>query len=279
MSKRAVTRIIRFLSEGKVYYGEQQRGMGNAAEILTGDIFKGLERTGEVKPVEVLLSPIVPREIFCIGLNYMKHYEESAKGRGIPLPEKPSIFMKSLASLNRPEAPVYMPKLELGEHLDYEVELAFVIGKLCKDVKRDDALNYVLGYTVGNDVTSRHWQKNAGAGQWIKGKSFDTLCPLGPVLVTAQSITDPQTLNVKTRVNGELRQNSNTKDMIFSVAEIIEWLSTDMTLYPGTVVMTGTAEGVAAGKENPPWLVPGDVVECEIERIGTLRNFIASPPV
>eukprot|EP00656_Telonema_subtile_P036493 TRINITY_DN40499_c0_g1_i1.p1 TRINITY_DN40499_c0_g1~~TRINITY_DN40499_c0_g1_i1.p1 ORF type:complete len:143 (+),score=37.28 TRINITY_DN40499_c0_g1_i1:82-510(+) len=133
------------------------------------------------------------------------------------------------------------------------------------------------GYTVGNDVSSRHWQKQAGAGQWIKGKSFDTFCPLGPVLVTTEAIPDPQALQVSTRVNGVTQQNEATKDMIFTCAEIIAWLSDNMTLLPGQVIMTGTPSGVAAGRTPPNWLKPGDVVECEISQIGTLRNTVAAP--
>eukprot|EP01064_Diplonema_japonicum_P006652 TRINITY_DN14498_c1_g2_i1.p1 TRINITY_DN14498_c1_g2~~TRINITY_DN14498_c1_g2_i1.p1 ORF type:complete len:281 (+),score=68.15 TRINITY_DN14498_c1_g2_i1:49-891(+) len=277
MTSRPISRVIRFMSKGKVYLGEEPKKGARAAEVLQGHIFGQLSKTGEVRHIDRVLSPLVPREIYCIGLNYMKHYMESAKGRGIELPEKPAVFMKSIGSLNDPESPVWMPQLEHGQSLDYEVELAFVIGKICKNVKKEDALKYVLGYMVSNDVTSRHWQKNAGAGQWVKGKSFDTFSPMGPSLVMASAIPDPQALKVTTRVNGETRQDSNTKDMIFTVAEIIEWLSTDMTLHPGTVVMTGTPEGVAAGMAVPRWLKPGDLVECEIEKLGTLRNFVMTP--
>eukprot|EP01064_Diplonema_japonicum_P006653 TRINITY_DN14498_c1_g2_i2.p1 TRINITY_DN14498_c1_g2~~TRINITY_DN14498_c1_g2_i2.p1 ORF type:complete len:296 (+),score=78.67 TRINITY_DN14498_c1_g2_i2:44-889(+) len=274
-----ISRVIRFLSEGQVYLGEEPANKSDReAEVLEGDIHQGLTRTGTTRPVERNLAPLIPREILCIGLNYMKHFEEATKGQ-IPLPDKPTVFMKSLSSLNDPESPVWMPQLEHGQSLDYEVELAFVIGKICKNVKKEDALKYVLGYMVSNDVTSRHWQKNAGAGQWVKGKSFDTFSPMGPSLVMASAIPDPQALKVTTRVNGETRQDSNTKDMIFTVAEIIEWLSTDMTLHPGTVVMTGTPEGVAMGMDPPKWLQVGDVVECEVESLGTLRNFVTTPPL
>merc|ERR1711957_1101469 len=151
-----------------------------------------------------------------------------------------------------------------------------VIGKPCRNVKKEDALQYVHSYTVGNDVSSRHWQKNAGAAQWIKGKSFDGFCPLGPVLVTSEAITDPQKLRISTRVNGQTQQDSNTADMIFTCAQCIEWLSDNMTLLPGTVIMTGTPEGVAAGRTPPNWLKDGDIVECEVSGIGVLRNVIAT---
>ena len=148
----------------------------------------------------------------------------------------------------------WMPDIEYAEQLDWEVELTVVIAKRCRNVKKERALDYVLGYTVGNDVSSRHWQKQAGAGQWIKGKSFDTFCPLGPVLVTRAAIPDPQTLQVTTRVNGAVQQHESTSDMIFTVAECIEWLSNNMTLLPGTVIMTGTPSGVAAGRMPPNFL-------------------------
>eukprot|EP01060_Flectonema_neradi_P010832 TRINITY_DN1791_c1_g1_i4.p1 TRINITY_DN1791_c1_g1~~TRINITY_DN1791_c1_g1_i4.p1 ORF type:complete len:305 (+),score=96.09 TRINITY_DN1791_c1_g1_i4:67-915(+) len=273
------TRIIRFLSaEGNVVFGEEPKKGCRFADVLEGSIADGWTKTGKQAMIDTMLSPIVPTEIFCIGLNYMKHYHESAAGRGIPLPDKPSIFAKALSSLNHHDRPVWIPALERGDELDYEVEFTFVIGKPCRNVSPDEALDYVLGYTVGNDVSSRHWQKNAGAGQWIKGKSFDTFSPIGPVLVTTDEIKDPQALQIITRVNGEVRQNSNTSDMIFPVREIISWMSKDMTLLPGTVVMTGTPEGVAAGMPEPKWLKSGDVVECEIEKIGTLRNFIVPSP-
>ena len=126
-----------------------------------------------------------------------------------------------------------------------------IIGKECRDVKKEDALDYVFGYTVGNDVSARHWQRQAGASQWIKGKSFDTFAPLGPCIVTKDEIVDPQKLTLKTRVNGEEQQNASTADMIFSVAQIVEWLSTDTTLQPGAVILTGTPEGVAIGAYLP----------------------------
>jgi len=273
-----VTRIIRFVGEdNKVHFGEEP-ARGQPATVLDGDLSSGFDRTATKLAIRKLLSPLEPTAIFCIGLNYMKHWEESAKLRKIPLPERPVLFMKPGSALNNPEQDIWIPQLPSGDQLDYEVELAIVIGKPCRNVKKERALEYVLGYTVANDVSARYWQTKAGADQWIKGKSFDTFAPLGPVLVTALSIPDPQVLRVQTRVNGSPRQDSNTSDMIFTCAQIIEWLSTDMTLRPGTVIMTGTPAGVAAGMSTPLWLKPGDVVECEIERIGVLRNKVANPP-
>lgn len=275
-----ITRIIRFVAEdGKTYYGEEPSEGGSTATVLSGDLYDGsLARTSEQRKVCKLLAPVVPTDIFCIGLNYMKHYEESAKKRGIPLPDRPVIFMKPSSSLAHPGQDIWMPQIEHGEQFDWEVELTIVIGKECKNVTKEEALDYVLGYTVGNDVSSRHWQKNAGGGQWIKGKSFDTFCPLGPVLVTRKEIPDPQKLRVVTRVNGATQQNCDTADMIFTCAECVAWLSDNMTLLPGAVIMTGTPEGVATGRTPPNWLKVGDVVECEVPGIGVLRNIVAMAP-
>lgn len=284
-----VTRIIRFVStDGNIYLGEEPAPGVTEAVLLSGDLYNqaSLQRMGDKKEVAKLLAPLVPSAIFCIGLNYMKHWEESAKKRGIPQPEKPVIFMKPGSALNDPGGDVWMPRPgptspgspELWDQLDWEVELTVVIGRACRNVKKEDALHYVLGYTVGNDVSSRHWQKNSGGGQWIKGKSFDTHAPIGPCLVTTAAIPDPAALRVTTRVNGQVQQDEATKDMIFSVGECIEWLSDNMTLLPGTVIMTGTPCGVAAGREPPNWLRVGDVVECEISQIGILRNTITLPP-
>lgn len=272
----SITRIIRFVgADGNVHMGEEPNDGEVEATVLSGGLYDGsLVRTSEKCAVQKLLSPLEPCNIFCIGLNYMKHYEESAKKREIPLPDRPVIFMKPTSALSNPGDPINLPNIEYGDQLDWEVELTIVIGRACRNVAKEDALNYVLGYTVGNDVSSRHWQKNAGAGQWIKGKSFDSFCPLGPVLVTTQAIPDPQNLSLQTRVNGQIQQHSNTKDMIFTCGEIIEWLSNNMTLLPGTVILTGTPEGVAAGREPPNWLKSGDVVECEIDGIGVLKNVV-----
>eukprot|EP01061_Rhynchopus_euleeides_P028070 TRINITY_DN45664_c0_g1_i1.p2 TRINITY_DN45664_c0_g1~~TRINITY_DN45664_c0_g1_i1.p2 ORF type:complete len:283 (+),score=136.18 TRINITY_DN45664_c0_g1_i1:64-912(+) len=274
-----IKRMIRFVSEGRVFLGEQPAIGGTTASVLEGCPYNGsLKPTGETKYIEQLLSPIVPSQIFCIGLNYLAHFKESAQGRGVDLPTKPSIFVKSNSSLNHPESNIWLPKVEHGEAIDYEVELAVVIGKHARNVSKADALKYVAGYTVANDVTNRYWQKNAGADQWVKGKSFDTFSPLGPVLVSSAEITDPQNLKIQCSVNGELRQNSSTSDMIFNIPEVIEWLSAEQTLLPGTVIMTGTPEGVAAGMKDPKWLVHGDVVEANIEGIGSLRNFVVESP-
>jgi 2-keto-4-pentenoate hydratase/2-oxohepta-3-ene-1,7-dioic acid hydratase in catechol pathway len=275
-----VTRIIRFIGEdGKTYFGEEPPTTDTPASILVGNVFDGsLARTGESMKISKLLAPTIPTDIFCIGLNYMRHYEESAKKRGIPLPDQPVIFMKPSSTLAHPGQDIWIPRIEHGEEFDWEVELTIVIGKECRNVTKEEALDYVLGYIVGNDVSSRHWQKNAGGSQWVKGKSFDTFCPLGPVLVTTKEIPDPQKLRVITRVNGVIQQDSLTEDMIFTCAQCIEWLSNNMTLLPGAVILTGTPAGVATGRCPPNWLKVGDVVECEVPGIGVLRNTVAMAP-
>jgi 2-keto-4-pentenoate hydratase/2-oxohepta-3-ene-1,7-dioic acid hydratase in catechol pathway len=156
--------------------------------------------------------------------------------------------------------------------VDYEAELAVVIGRAAKDVPAEQALNYVLGYSCSNDVSARRWQKHGGARQWVRGKSFDAFCPLGPVLVTADEIPDPQILDIRCVLNGETMQSGNTSDMIFSVAELIAHLSRDTTLLPGTLILTGTPPGVGFARTPPVYLADGDVVRIEIEGVGALEN-------
>jgi len=156
--------------------------------------------------------------------------------------------------------------------VDYEGELAVIIGRACRNVATDAALDHVLGYTCANDVSARRWQMHAGAGQWIRGKSFDTFCPLGPALVTADEIPDPQALGLRTTVNGQVMQDHTTGDMIFPVAELISFLSRDTTLLPGTVILSGTPQGVGFARKPPVWLQPGDEVTVEIEGVGRLTN-------
>jgi len=156
--------------------------------------------------------------------------------------------------------------------VDYETELAVVIGRAAKDVDTAEALHYVLGYTAANDVSARRWQGKRGAGQWVRGKSFDTFCPLGPELVTPDELEDPQNLRLTCVLNGQVMQDANTSDMIFPVAELISYLSSGATLLPGTVILTGTPSGVGFTRKPPVFLMPGDTVEVSVEGIGTLRN-------
>ena len=262
-------RIIRFVDKsGDTHYGEDL-GEGRA-QPLDGDLYEGLEPSGEVSQVDRLLAPILPTNIFCIGLNYREHAEES----NVPIPEEPIPFMKPTSVLLDPGEPILIPACcnQHGEEVDYECELAIVIGKPARNVSEADALKYVLGYTAANDVSARHWQIERCGGQWIRGKSFDTFCPLGPALVTADEIPDPQTLSIKTVLNGEVMQDHTTADMIFSCARLISFLSADTTLLPGTVILTGTPQGVGFARTPPRLLKDGDVVTIELDKIGQLTN-------
>ena len=240
---------------------------------LAGEIFGALADTG--KSVEGrLLAPVVPSAILCIGLNYQKHAAESNS----PLPQFPVLFMKTPGSVQDPDSAILLPRRLRSEKVDYECELAVVIGKAAKNVPREKAADFILGYTCANDVSARDWQKDGGGGQWCRGKSFDTFTPLGPVLVTPDELTTPNALRIATRVNGETLQDWNTNDMIFDIPTIVEFLSASTTLLPGTVILTGTPHGVGMARTPQRWLAPGDIAEIEIESIGTLRNPVAEEP-
>lgn len=262
-------RIVRYTpddSNSLPHYGCQADN-GTITRAV-GDPFDGsLRDTGEAAGVGELLSPIDPAAIFCIGLNYAAHAAEGGK----PVPERPVVFMKTPTAAQRPGGPIQLPCRLKSTRVDYEAELAVVIGKACKNVSRETALNHVLGYTCGNDVSARDWQRGGGGGQWCRGKTFDTFAPLGPCLVTADQI-DPSDLRLRTAVNGETLQDSRTSDMIFSVPALIEFLSASTTLAPGTVILTGTPPGVGFARNPPRWLMPGDEVTVEIEGIGRLTN-------
>lgn len=235
---------------------------------LEGDLFEGLTDTGEKADVVKLLAPISPVDILCIGLNYRKHAAEG----DLPIPEYPVLFMKATNAVQNPNDPIYLPTHLKSDAVDYECELAVVIGKPCKNATKENALDYVLGYTCANDVSARDWQLKKGGSQWCRGKTFDTFAPLGPCLTTADEIPNPNHLQIKTVLNGETMQYWNTDDMIFDVPTIIEFLSGSVTLQPGTVIMTGTPHGVGAARKPPVYLKDGDTVTIEIEKIGQLTN-------
>ena len=216
-----------------------------------------------------LLAPAPsPPKIVCLGLNYKDHAEEQGKD----IPDEPIIFMKPRTAIIGPDQPIVRPKLV--EQLDYEAELAIVIGEKGKNIPVSEAKKYILGYTVFNDISARDIQFKDK--QWTRGKSFDTFAPMGPCITTADQIEDPNNLGVRTRVNGELRQNSSTRNMVFNVYEVVYRLSQVMTLEPGDVIATGTPAGVGVFmKPKPKFLSPGDLVEVEIEEIGTLRNMVS----
>ena len=246
-------------------------------ERLTGDLFGDLLPTGEPAAVERILAPLEPRAILCIGLNYRRHAAET----GAAIPTYPVLFMKSPGAVQHPEAPITLPTTASSHQVDYEGELAVVIGRTCRNVPRSEALEVVLGYACANDVSARDWQKQQrlGGGQWCRGKSFDSFAPLGPCLVSAAAIPDPQALTLQTRLNGTTVQAASTADMIFPVAEIIEFLSASTTLLAGTVILTGTPSGVGMAADPPRWLRVGDTVEVEIEAIGVLCNPVTDEPI
>ena len=212
-----------------------------------------------------IVSPVPrPGKIICIGLNYRDHAEES----GMAIPTSPVIFSKFSTCSIGPNEPVIIP--EGSTQTDYEAELAFVIGRRAQNVKKENALNYVFGYTNFNDVSARDFQ--FADGQWQRGKSCDTFAPMGEFVATTDEIPDPQNLSIKLRLNGETLQDSNTDQMIFGVAELVEFLSRFITLEPGDVVATGTPPGVGFARKPPVYMKDGDTVEVEIEGLGVLSN-------
>jgi 2-keto-4-pentenoate hydratase/2-oxohepta-3-ene-1,7-dioic acid hydratase in catechol pathway len=215
-----------------------------------------------------LLAPVQPTAILCIGLNYRKHAEEGKA----KIPQYPVLFVKSPGAVQNPGDPIELPTHLKSNQVDYECELAVVIGKRCKNATKENALDYVLGYTCGNDGSARDWQKDFGGSQWCRGKTFDTFCPLGPCLVTRDEIPNPNALQIKTVLNGETMQDWNTNDMIFDVPTLIAFLSGSTTLLPGTVILTGTPHGVGMARTPPVFLKAGDSVTIEIEKIGKLVN-------
>ncbi|MGY2065997.1 fumarylacetoacetate hydrolase family protein [Blastococcus sp. SYSU DS0619] len=228
---------------------------------------------GDPVPIEQLrLAPAVPDagKIICVGLNYRKHAAEG----GMPVPERPIYFAKYANSLAASGADVVIPAV--AEQADYEVELVAVIGRRARKVSTGQALDHVFGYATGNDLSARELQMRST--QWMYGKAIDGFAPLGPYVVTADEVPDPQALDLRTWVNGELRQNSNTRDMVFGVAELVSDLSQIMTLEPGDVVYTGTPEGVILGMADQVWLRPGDEVVCEIEGLGRLVTPLVADP-
>jgi 2-keto-4-pentenoate hydratase/2-oxohepta-3-ene-1,7-dioic acid hydratase in catechol pathway len=260
-------KIVRYLnSAGKTGYASAQAD--GSALAIRGDIFSEFEVTKEKVVVKKRLAPLVPSMIWCIGLNYKHHARETNS----KIPEYPILFAKSPSALQNPGDPIEIPTHLRSDEVDYECELAVVIGKTCKNVTRGQALSYVLGYTCANDVSARDWQIKRGGSQWCRGKTFDTFAPLGPCLVTKEDIPDPHTLRIQTILNGETMQDWNTNDMIFDIPALIEFLSGSTTLLPGTVILTGTPQGVGLARKPPVWLKPGDSISIVIDQIGTLTN-------
>ncbi|MBK1645263.1 5-carboxymethyl-2-hydroxymuconate isomerase [Thiocapsa imhoffii] len=267
-------KIARFMDpQGHVHFGTPIDA--SHAHRLSGRLYESLTETTEVFEVSRWLAPIAPVNIYGIGLNYRAHAAET----GAAIPVHPVVFMKPTTAITDPGAPILLPHAcDQGPEVDYEAELAVVIGRTARDVSVNTALNHVLGYTCANDISARRWQKEGGAGQWIRGKSFDGFCPLGPVLVTADEIPNPQSLQVSCTINGERLQDGHTSDMIFSIAELIAFLSRDTTLLPGTLIITGTPPGVGVARKPPRFLRAGDRVTIEIEGVGKLENPVTDAP-
>jgi 2-keto-4-pentenoate hydratase/2-oxohepta-3-ene-1,7-dioic acid hydratase in catechol pathway len=246
-------RLVRFRFGDRIATGVVE---GDAVRALAGTFFENPVPSGEDIPLDDvrLLAPILPSKVVCLGKNYAAHAAEF----GGEVPEEPLVFLKPSTSVSGPGDPIPLPPI--SNRVDYEGELAVVIGRIARNVRAEEAFRYILGYTCGNDVTLRDLQKKDD--QWARAKGFDGSCPLGPWVETE---LDPIDVHLETRVNGEVRQSASTSDMVFGVATIIEFVTAFMTLLPGDVIMTGTPEGV--GK-----LEPGDRVEVVIDGIGVLMN-------
>jgi 2-keto-4-pentenoate hydratase/2-oxohepta-3-ene-1,7-dioic acid hydratase in catechol pathway len=262
------------IARGRMPGGET--AWARVTETVTGPRYHRLDRAPSLDGnrvleeihLERLLAPVEPVLLICIGLNYLEH----AASLGVEKPKQPVIVPKGLNAVVGPDVPIELPRFLRSDKVDYEGELAVVIGRDAKNVRSENALDYVLGYTIANDVSARDWQFEHGGGQWSRGKNFDTFAPLGPWLVTPASLPDPSNLRISTWVNDELRQSSTTARMIFSVQELIAFLSGSSTLPAGTVILTGTPSGVGMKQTPPTWLKAGDVVRIEIESIGVLSS-------
>ncbi|ORY25050.1 fumarylacetoacetate hydrolase [Naematelia encephala] len=279
-------RLIRFIDAdgverlGEPCHPEQDVGLamrnGEVIEAFVVDSTTPWDQaavtTGQKVHVTSLLSPITGQQagtIRCTGLSYTDHAAEM----GLALPDVPSVFLKPGQAVNNPNSTVVVPKTCQREEMDWEVELAIVIGKECKDVSESEAMDYVLGYTIANDLTARKHQ--ASSSQWCYAKGFDGFCPLGPVLVSTRSLPDPHIVKLTTDVNGKRKQTGSASLMIFPLKHVISYLSQGSTLSPGTVIITGTPPGIGSGMRPPQWLKDGDEVHCWIsDGMGTLVNKI-----
>ena len=261
-------KIIRFLSdENHEMCGLYEPELEGQALVIRGDLLEDFEVTSKVVGIGTILPPIYPCNILALGLNYRRHADETS----VSYPEIPILFLKATTSVIGHMSSILLPQAGPA-NVDYEAELAVIIGKKVKNVSRSEAMDSILGYTCANDVSARDWQIEKQKKQWARGKSFDTFCPLGPYLVTRDEIPDPQNLRIRTVLNSKTVQDSNTHDMIFDIPAIISDLSRSMTLLPGTVILTGTPEGVGFTRQPPIYLQDGDVVTIEIEGIGQLTN-------
>ncbi|NXU98797.1 FAHD2 protein, partial [Cettia cetti] len=216
-----------------------------------------------------LLAPVGdPEKVICVGLNYHDHCQE----QGVKVPKEPLIFSKFPSSITGPFDDIVHP--QDSSELDWEVELAAIIGKRGRHIEEAAALEHVLGFTVANDVSARDWQMRRNGRQWLLGKTFDTFCPLGPAIVTKEAVADVHNLWIRCSVNGHRMQDSNTRHLIFGVPALVAWVSRFVTLVPGDILLTGTPAGVGVFREPPVFLKRGDEVQCEIEELGTICNQV-----
>lgn len=237
----------------------------DAFRLIEGDLFGSWKQTGQTVPRSQarVLAPVEPPQIIAIGLNYRSHAEEG----GGSVPEAPVVFVKTCNAITGPDSPILLPAMAPDE-VDYEAELVIVIGKRAKNVSEQDAGDYILGYTCGNDVSARDCQLRLDK-QWARGKCFDTFAPTGPWIATD---LDGDSLDTRLTLNGKVMQQSNTAEMVFSCRQLVSYLSRCMTLWPGSIIMTGTPAGVGQSRKPPVWLKDGDTVTVEIEGIGCLTN-------
>src|SRR5216117_3909414 len=253
-------RLLRFRHGERISTGAVQPG-SDTVQVIAGTFFEDPLPTGEEVSIDdvMLLAPVLPSKLVCVGKNYAAHAAEF----GMEVPEEPLLFLKPSTSVIGPGDPIRL--LPISHRVDYEGELAVVMGRLARNVRAEDASRFILGFTCANDVTLRDLQK--ADDQWARAKGFDGSCPLGPWIETS---VDPTDVVVETRLNGEVVQHASTSDMVFGVAELIEYVTAFMTLLPGDALLTGTPEGVGR-------LQGGDVVEVEVEGVGTLRNEVVGP--
>ena len=269
-----LTHLFRYRSaDGRIGYATERPD--GPPRVVAGAPFGDLAVTDAVADVAEWLAPLDPPAVWAIGLNYRAHAAEA----GLAVPALPIVFAKGVNAVVGPGAPIELPRALRSDRVDYEGELAVVIGQRCKNVSPAEALEVVLGYACANDVSARDWQIEHGGGQWSRGKSFDTFCPLGPSLALRAAVPDPQALEMVTRLNGAVVQHTSTSDMVFGVAEIIAFLSGSTTLLPGTVILTGTPVGIGMAQTPPRWLAPGDVVEVDIAGVGMLSNPVRAEPL
>jgi len=280
---------VRFIAtDGKEYTGDAilppndtDAAHSKQAKVITGDILGDFQITNQVKTIKTLLAPLAPekiRTVRCVGFNYVAHANEA----NVTIPQFPILFYKPWTALSTPFAPIpvtagYQNQTNFTSEMDYETELVVVMKKKAFNITEAVALDHVLGYAAGHDVSHRGWQIDRGGQpqpQYSMGKGADGWAPWGPAIVSTSIITDPQNLNLWTKVNGVLQQNDTTASMIFNVAQLVSFFSMGITLLPGDIIFTGTPSGVNLGKANPQWLTNGDVVEVGTENIGTCTNTI-----